>query len=174
MSEIVALRPLLRLVMDRHRLGLDGIHGITHWARVLENARRLAPLTDAELPVLELFAIFHDACRHSDGYDPDHGPRAAELVRSLRSAIPLEEEPFGRLVEACECHTRGPRREAHATVLSCLDADRLDIPRVGMRTRPDLLFSEAARDPAMIGWATQRATGRFVPALCRDEWGWRG
>ncbi len=167
-----ALLPFLRIVIRQYRLSLDGIHGVTHWARVLENGRRLAGAAGADLAVVELFAVFHDACRQSDGRDPDHGPRAAELVTSLRGAIPLDDGRFAHLIEACDCHTRGPRDGAHLTVLTCLDADRLDIPRVGKRIRPDLLCTSAAREPAMISWASGRAARGVVPAVCADEWDW--
>jgi uncharacterized protein len=160
--------------MDRHHLPLGGVHGVMHWARVLENGRRLAPSTGADPRVVELFSYFHDSCRLSDGRDPAHGPRAGELVHALRSAIALDDSQFALLVEACDCHTRGPLPGADVTVLTCLDADRLDIPRVGMNVKPDLLFTPAARDGSTILWASRRAAGREVPVLCASEWGWHG
>ena len=166
--------PLLRIVMDRHLLSLGGVHGVTHWARVLENGRRLAPSTGADLAVVELFSFLHDSCRESDWHDPEHGPRAAQLVGTLRDRLALDEGRFALLVEACACHTHGPRRGADVTVLTCLDADRLDIPRVGMRVKPELLFTDAGRDHDMIQWASGRAVRRDVPGLCAEEWGWRG
>ncbi len=160
--------------MARHLLPLGGVHGVAHWARVLENGRRLAPATGADLGVVELFSYFHDSCRQSDWRDPEHGPRAAELVRSLRAQIALDDRRFALLVEACECHTRGPRPGADATVLTCLDADRLDIPRIGMKVKPELIFTPAARERDMILWASRRAARRDVPGLCAAEWDWRG
>jgi hypothetical protein len=68
---------LLDVILSRYQLSVDGIHGVHHWGRVLENGRRLATVTGADLRVVELFAILHDSCRQSDGRDPDHGPRAA-------------------------------------------------------------------------------------------------
>jgi hypothetical protein len=56
-------------------------------------------------------------------------------------------------------------------VLTCLDADRLDIPRVGMWIRTGLLFTAAARAPEILGWAGSRAWKREIPAVCADEWG---
>ncbi len=167
------LRPLLSLILDHYRLYPGGIHGVTHWARVLENGRRLAPATGADITVVELFAIFHDACRRNDGHDPDHGPRAAELVLRLRETLGIEEARTMLLAEACRCHTYGPPDCASVTVLTCLDADRLDIPRVGRRVRPELLFSDPARDPETIRWASRRAVVHEVPRLCAEEWGWQ-
>jgi uncharacterized protein len=162
---------LLSKVLAQYRLDVNGVHGIRHWGRVLENGRRLAPLTGADPRVIELFAIFHDACRWREVMDHDHGPRAAELVRSLRDEIDLDDEAFDLLVLACECHTRGPRFPCDETVLTCLDADRLDIPRVGMWVRKGLLFTAAARDPRMIGWAGGRAWHGEIPVVCAEEWG---
>lgn len=165
------LVPLLQIVIDQYRLDLEGVHGIRHWGRVLENGRRLAPLTGADARVLEHFAIFHDACRRSDGEDRDHGPRGAELVQGLRGEIDLDDDAFTLLVLACECHTKGPSFPCDETVLACLDADRLDIPRVGLRIRTGLLFTAAARDPAILGWAGERAWRGEVPAVIAEEWG---
>jgi uncharacterized protein len=164
--------PLFHVVLGQYRLDPGSVHGVGHWGRVLENGRRLAGSTRADLDVLELFAIFHDACRRSDGRDRDHGPRAAELVTSLRARIDLDDAQFALLVEACHCHTRGPARGAHTTVLTCLDSDRLDIPRVGMRVNPTYLSTRAARDWRMIAWASGRASNWAFPAVCREEWDW--
>lgn len=163
---------LLAVVLSRYQLPLGGIHGIAHWGRVLSNARRIAPLTGADSRVVEVFAIVHDSQRNSEGHDPGHGPRAASFARSLRAQIDLDDRAFELLVEACDCHTRGASEQADITILTCLDADRLDIPRVGKRIRQELLFTSAARDPEILGWAVDRAIGNMVPALVKDEWGW--
>jgi uncharacterized protein len=44
------------------------------------------------------------------------------------------------------------------TVLTCWDADRLDLGRVGIRPAAHRLCTDAARDPAMIEWAYRRST----------------
>lgn len=38
---------LIRIIREQYQLPWDGIHGVSHWARVLENGLRLAPLTGA-------------------------------------------------------------------------------------------------------------------------------
>ncbi len=147
------------------------MHGIAHWGRVLENGRRLAPHTGADPRVLEYFAVLHDSQRHGDGRDPAHGSRAAALSRELRAEIDLDEHAFALLVEACDCHTRGAPAHADGTILTCLDADRLDIPRVGMKIRVELLYTKAARDPEILAWASDRAARRVTPAVLSEEWG---
>jgi uncharacterized protein len=171
---MLSVRELIRIILARSRLPAGSVHGIAHWARVLENARRIAPQTGADPRVLELFAVLHDSQRETDGYDEDHGPRAAAFARELRADIGLDDQAFTRLEQACDSHTRGVPFDSDLTVLTCLDADRLDIPRVGYKIKPDLLFTAAARNPAVLSWATERAGRRSLPALLRDEWGWTG
>ncbi len=166
-------RKLLRTILSSYVLPVTGTHGVTHWARVLENGHRLAPHTGADLRVVELFALLHDSQRHSDGRDPLHGSRAAGFARQLRAELGLEPRAFDQLVEACETHTYGASAGAPATVLTCFDADRLDIPRVGLAIRPELLFTPASRDPHVLSWATERASQRVVPTLLWEKWGWR-
>ena len=164
---------LLPGILAQYRLNPDGIHGATHWGRVLENGRRLAAATGADPAIIEMFAIFHDACRWSEGRDPEHGPRGARLAEALRAKTGLDGSQLEDLLNACQCHTRGPGPGASVTVLTCLDADRLDIPRVGLAVRPGLLFNPAAREPRMLEWASDRAGRLVVPSLCDEEWGWQ-
>ncbi len=78
------LTPNLVLQITRgYNLPLGGIHGVAHWARVLVNGRRLAGETGADPTVVGLFAVFHDARRHNEGYDPENGNRGAILARAL-------------------------------------------------------------------------------------------
>jgi uncharacterized protein len=161
---------ILKAVLSQYRLQLNATHGISHWARVLENGRRLAPVTGATVQVVELFAILHDSQREKEGGDHDHGHRAAQFVSSLRGMIDLPDSDFRLLLEACDCHTRGADSNADVTVLTCLDSDRLDIPRVGMRIKTELLYTEAAKDPDILRWASTRAERRIVPDLVRTEW----
>jgi uncharacterized protein len=161
---------ILQAVISQYRLPLNGTHGVGHWARVLENGRRLSSVTGAPLEVVELFAILHDSQRQKEGSDHDHGHRAALFVSSLRGMIDLPDSDFGALVEACDCHTRGADGTANMTVLTCLDSDRLDIPRVGMWIKTDLLYTDAAKDPDILRWASMRAQQRAVPGFVRGEW----
>jgi uncharacterized protein len=148
---------LFRHVQTQYTLSPTGIHGPAHWQRVCANGLRLAAVTGAAPEVVELFAYFHDACRQNDGRDPEHGPRAAVLVRSLQGALLyLREHDLEQLTYACEYHTRG-LIEADVTVQTCWDADRLDLGRIGIRPRPECLCTAAARDPAVIEWAWENS-----------------
>ena len=109
---------------------------------------------------MELFAYFHDACRYNNGHDPAHGSRGADLARALAGTV-FELDPAGLalLGEACIGHTRGTSA-ADGTIATCWDADRLDLARVGITPRAELLCTHAARDPAVIAWASGRSLRR--------------
>lgn len=131
----------------------DGVHGPSHWARVLANGRRLAKATGANLDVVELFAVFHDSCRENDYRDPEHGPRAANLAYRMRGEwFELSDPDMGLLYYACSHHTGGGP-EADITVQTCWDADRLDLGRVGIRPDPALLCTAPAKSREMLQWA---------------------
>ena len=164
---------LVAAVLARYRLPRFGTHGVGHWARVLENGRRVAAATGASLQVVELFALFHDSMRRNEALDPDHGRRGAELAWKLRGFnSELDDEGFGLLLEACSHHTDGGLT-SDPTVGACWDADRLDLMRVGIRTNPRRLCTSAAREPSLLEWASGQAAARVVPALVEEEWGIR-
>jgi len=165
---------LVSRILDGYALPMRGVHGITHWARVLENGRRLAELTGADVRVVELFSIFHDSRRHNEAVDHGHGQRGAQLARELfGEAFQIDTAAFALLEQACNEHTAG-LTSADSTVQVCWDADRLDLLRVGIQPRPRLLCTDAARDPGILKWANARAVNRVVSSLIRAEWGLDG
>jgi uncharacterized protein len=164
---------LIRSILGSYRLPWDGIHGVSHWARVLENGRQLAEAAGARIGVVELFAVFHDSRRTNEGIDDGHGRRGADLARELRGIeFELADEDFDLLVHACNLHTEG-RLDGDITVRTCWDADRLDLGRVGTTPRPEKLCTEAARNAGLLKWAIKRGEGLIVPALVSSEWGVR-
>lgn len=161
---------LLNLILEQYALSPGGTHGISHWARVLENGRRLARLTGAQIDVVELFAIFHDAKRSTDGWDFEHGGRGAEFAAQLWGAqFSLSDRDFDLLYTACRDHTSGITA-GDITLQTCWDADRLDLGRVGINLDRKYLCTRAARDSAIMGWADQRSREGLVPRLIRKEW----
>ena len=151
---------LIEVIREEFALSLDGIHGTAHWDRVRENGLQLAELTGADPEVVELFAYLHDSKRHDDGFDPDHGVRAAEFIQTLNgSLITLSDADLERLVYACIHHSKDIT-EGEITVQTCWDADRLDIGRIGIKPRTRYLCTSAAKDPAVIEWALCRSRER--------------
>ena len=165
------LRPIVQAILEEYALPLDGDHGVSHWARVLENGMRLCASTGADANVVRLFAVFHDARRISECTDPDHGRRGAELAAELRGGLfDLPDRAFNLLYRACAGHTE-ERTHPDITIQTCWDADRLDLGRVGVMPHPNRLCTDAAKTKEMIQWADGRAAFRMVPGFVAEEWG---
>lgn len=155
------LRLLRQQLLQELLLRPQSIHGPAHWARVEQIGRRLSAQSGADLLVVRLFALFHDCRRETDGEDPDHGRRGAERARELWGGLfQASDEQLRLLCEACEGHTDGCT-STEPTIGACWDADRLDLPRVGIIPESRLLSTHAAREHPMIQWAT---------GLSRPEW----
>ena len=148
---------LFDMIVGQSALSRNGYHSLDHWVRVLANGRRLAPVTGANLNVVELFSAFHDSRRINEGRDPEHGVRGAQFAVEMRG---LWFEATNREMEllryACEHHSNG-LTEADVTVQTCWDADRLDLGRVGTTPRAEFLCTGAAKQPEMMRWANDRA-----------------
>ncbi len=157
----VVTASLVASILEDYALPRQGVHGVAHWARVLENGRRLASLTaGVDLDVIELFAVFHDSRRVNEAIDWGHGRRGGELAQRLRNEhFELEDERFAMLKYACDEHTSG-RTDAAPTVQVCWDADRLDLGRAGIQPSPARLCTPEAKDPQVIAWAYQRSLAR--------------
>ncbi len=169
MTDTITL-PLMGAILAGYQLSPVGIHGLPHWARVLETGLRLAERTGANPRVVALFAVLHDARRRNDHTDPDHGRRGAQLAHALRgTCLHLDDAEFRLLAAACTHHTDG-RTTGDITLLTCWDADRLDLWRVGIEPRDELLCTDAARDPELQAWARQRSLEGHVPAVVREQW----
>jgi uncharacterized protein len=150
----------INILRQRFTLDWQGFHGSPHWARVRQNGLRLAPLTGANPRVIEYFAFLHDICRDNDDHDPWHGIRAAEFVKTLHQVLELSASEFEDLTTACAFHNDGYTTGYNTTILTCWDADRLDLGRVFIRPNPRHLCTDAARDPEMLAWAYRRSTAR--------------
>lgn len=159
---------ILAEVVRKYELLLMGIHGLPHWGRVHETGLRLAAQTGADLSVVSLFAVLHDARRECEGVDPQHGVRGAELVVKLRPELRLSQGQFALLEYACAHHTEG-MTEGDPTIQTCWDADRLDLWRVGIVPRNEWLCTQAARDHETRQWARRRSLSDHR-ATCVADW----
>jgi len=130
---------------------------VRHWGRVRRNGLLLARESGADTVVVELFAVFHDACRWSDGHVPEHGHRCAELAAQLRGELfELDDRRLELLQVACRGHSDG-WTEGDPTVITCWDADRLDLGRVGIEPDPRYLCTPVARRPEILDWCYRRS-----------------
>ncbi len=169
--EMLDLKPIVHSVLEQYVLPFSGTHGVSHWARVLENGHRLAELTGANVEVVRLFAVLHDARRVNEGIDDEHGRRAAKLAVELRGKwFSMSNADLDLLYEACASHTDGGIAQ-DVTVQTCWDSDRLDLGRVGICPDTQRLCTEAAKRPEILKWADGRACFQVVPELVKQDWG---
>ncbi len=138
------------------------LHGVGHWKCVAHAGLQLLPdVPGCDPAVVLLFGLFHDAMRQNDGHDPDHGRRAARLVRDLRGSFDaLAPARLDLLEHACAEHADGTVT-GDPTVGTCWDADRLNLWRVGIRPTPRYLCTAAAKRPRRIAWA-ERLHGQHL------------
>ena len=55
-------------------------------------------------------------------------------------------------------------------MLTCWDADRLDLSRAAITPKPDRMGTEAARDPELIQWAIDHSSRRHTPRFVEKAW----
>lgn len=141
------LEPLIKAILAQYKLNPQGLHGLPHWERVLLNGLSLAAHTGADTTVITLFAYFHDACRENEWKDPEHGLRGAALAQKLRGKVfSCSDVQMDLLVRACSRHTGGTTADDQdITILTCFDADRLDLGRAGKLIDHARLCTEAAK-----------------------------
>lgn len=120
-------------------------HGLKHWKNVESNGMVLALETVADIVVVRLFAIFHDSQRMNESRDDGHGARGAEFASKLNGALfSITEEQMTLLYAACRDHTDVIHTQ-DPTIGTCWDADRLDLPRVGIKPRIEFFNTAAAK-----------------------------
>lgn len=167
---MIDLLYFLSKIAPQYKLKPNGAHGLSHWARVLENGLRLAEIEGGDTTVICLFAIFHDACRHNQARDPGHGQRGAVLAGELLEGYSgISQEQLQLLQLACRTHTDG-ETEAESTVQICWDSDRLDLLRVHIKPSADRLCTNAAKSNEILTWANKRARIKYSPEYVSSEW----
>jgi uncharacterized protein len=165
------LKPIVHAILEEYVLPKRGIHGLAHWARVLETGIRLAKITGANVEVVQLFSIFHDSQRVTESTDPSHGIRGAILASELRGKLyDLDEDDFDLLFVACVGHMEN-QSDDDPTVQTCWDADRLDFGRVGLKIAPSWLGATTLENPSIMNWAQKRSKARIIPNLIQRDWG---
>ena len=164
---------ITRYVLAEYRLDPAGIHGPAHWLRVRQNGLALARRTPSADPVvIEAFALLHDARRHDDDLDPEHGERAAAFAQALydHGILTLSADRMALLLEACVGHNH-PLTSTHPTIGCCWDADRLDLARLDRRPKDQYLSTAAARDARVQRDAWTRGFSWKVDARGAARWG---
>jgi uncharacterized protein len=152
---------LIQLLKETFKLDWNGIHGVSHWARVRLNGQLIAQGNQANKKVVELFAFLHDSKRQSENRDSGHGLRAAHFINSLsEDFLGINKAEKELLCFACEHHSHG-LLDADITSLTCWDADRLDLGRVNIHPEAERLGTIIAKDPIFLEKAYQRSIQSF-------------
>ena len=152
---------LITLLKETFQLDWYGIHGVSHWARVRVNGLLIAQENNANKKVVELFSFLHDCQRQSEYRDFEHGLRAAQFIDSLSvDFLGLNHSEKEQLCFACEFHSHG-LLDADITVLTCWDADRLDLGRVNLHPIPERLGTKVAQNSIFLDKAYQRSIRSF-------------
>jgi uncharacterized protein len=160
------------------------IHGPSHVGRVMIHALRLVETTGfvAEAPRLWAAVYLHDIARHGDGWERDHGPRAALRLRSLPHVLDrfqragVVESDLPAIREAVARHSRAEAMpgEPHVCLIQLLkDADGLDRVRIN-DLDPAYLRTPAAK--SMVDFASQlyeETRGRTPAPAEHFAWLWR-
>ena len=126
-------------------VNVKGVHGVSHWVRVLKNGIYISEKEHLPNKVIMCFALLHDSQRLNDDEDPMHGRRAAEYALKIRkSYLNMSDEEFEQLQFACVYHTHSENTE-DKVIHACWDSDRLDLGRVGITPDPCYLNTLTAR-----------------------------
>jgi len=138
---------LIEELKQGFKLDIDGDHGIAHWWRVEKIGIYLSRGTEADKSVIAEFAFIHDSCRENDYDDPGHGERAAAYAVELhgKGLTPIDDHELEQLVTACKNHSDQDYKTDDITIQICLDADRLDLYRLGEIPDDKFLFTEVAK-----------------------------
>ncbi len=137
---------ILSLVEKEFRLGSDSIHGKRHWDHVWEFGQAIGKNNGADLTVVYLFSYLHDSKRVDESDDDGHGERAAVFVQELfaKRMLDVSGKQLGQLIFACRFHDKPCSRSDDVSIQTCWDADRLDLPRVGIKVDPTRLSTKEA------------------------------
>lgn len=119
------------------------VHGYTHSLRVSRNIKILAKaygFSGNVIICMDKFAFFHDLYRVNDGHDPGHGKRASEVIKRAKEHSQMSllnnMDMLEKICFACEHHST-MLRSGDPVIDVCFDADRLDLPRVGVMPEPE-------------------------------------
>jgi len=124
---------LLDAVLWQLQINRHGVHGPSHWARVLHHGLAIGAEVGANLLVVELFSFLHDSQRINEYEDHQHGERAAAYAESMNHRyFQLSSTELDMLMSAIRFHSEGSV-ETCPTIQTCWDADRLDLGRVGIK-----------------------------------------
>jgi uncharacterized protein len=142
---------LCTIIESQFALGAGSIHGRWHWDKVWQLGRQIGEKNGADIEVVQLFAYLHDCKRETEEIDAHHGTRSAEYTQELfeKGHLNITAAQLAQLTFACRFHNQDHAQSSDITIQTCWDADRLDLPRVGISVNPEMLFTQAAKNIIM-------------------------
>jgi uncharacterized protein len=159
----------------------SSIHGPAHWSRVRRFGALLAEredLPEAARTCVEIFAWVHDLARLDDGGGNQHahdgaysidevvpavfGILPAVQLETIRTAVLYHSD--GMVAEHAAAdglldHLDGPRDVIVRTIGCSWDADRLDLPRVGIQPAPEFMSTAGWREVLALSLRIHGAMG---------------
>ena len=141
----------LKAITVQFQLQINSIHGLSHWKNVEAIGNYLSARTKADKAVVSHFAYLHDATRKNEDYDPNHGLRGKLLGLELArdGIIQLSQKQLDQLFTACEIHSNSQAKVKDITIATCLDADRIDLLRLGIMPEEELLYTPVGKELAV-------------------------
>ena len=143
-------------IVAQFELDIKGMHGLSHWKKVLKLGLYLVDchwtipsnLRSCGKELIGYFAFLHDSKRENDGRDPEHGLRAAKYARELhkKGLLHLWEGQLEDLCFALQHHSNPKSKSDDPFIQICWDADRLDLWRVGITPDEKYLHTDVAKE----------------------------
>lgn len=135
---------IIKIIKIQFLLPLNSLHDISHWKRVEMNGRRLSASTRADTTVVSCFAYLHDSQRQNEDTDPSHAERASVYCVQLyrQGVLKITQSQYSQLLYACKFHSDTKVKTDDITVMTCWDADRLDLVRLGISPDPLFLYAK--------------------------------
>ena len=148
-QHIEAVKAHVLSTFDQQACGT--FHGPEHWTRVSAHGHAVARSLGEDPLVAHVFGWVHDSQREDEGFDLEHGPRAAAFIEAHRTSLFafLGDEQVKQLAHACDLHSNG-MTQGPALVRACWDADRLDLWRVDIEPCPRYLCTDYAKSETVI------------------------
>lgn len=132
-------------IVFHHSLYKDGVHGIDHIRRTVENAKIIAKETCPDkFDDAVIGAYLHDIGRIDDFGGNAHAVRGAKISERLLQEF-WPNLDIKRILFAIEFHADKLTSE-DPLIGTIWDADRLDLDRVGIKINPDLLSTKKAKE----------------------------
>lgn len=138
----------------RLKIGIDSIHGYSHWKSVEKAGCYIADKNGADKKVISCFSFLHDIGRTVESEEPGHGEKSAEIIKDVFDAesLDLNSSQYEKLLEAVSDHDKQKAESEDITVQTCWDADRLDLPRVHVIPDKDLLYTEVGKSQETLDY----------------------